>query len=144
MDIEQLNKNLQSLDFDKLVSGAITATENDIIKLNREQLNFGFDAEDGQMPFYKSKEYAAYKKSRGSKAGGRVDLKLEYNFQRLFYIKQTKTEIQVLSKDKKAPKLEAMFKKPKIYGLNGPNTIKYANEFFLPVFTKFLRKEITR
>lgn len=144
MDIHKLNDNLQKLNFDQLVGGVFTLTEKEIVETNREQLNYGFDAENGQMPYYKTKKYAEFKRGLGSVAGGRVDLKLKYDFQRLMKTKQTAKTVSVISTDRKTKWQEKRYGKDKIFGLNSPNTEKYAFNDFLPVFNEMLKREMLR
>lgn len=143
MGIFELNKRLQELDFDQLVDEAFRLTEEELLRLNKAQLLVGDDSEGGKMPFYKSKSYTKKKLSMGSKAGGRVDLKLKNEYQNKFKEIITKDEVTISSDDVKAVWLEKRYGKEKIYGLTDPNQSEYNFNVFYPILMKLLNEKFT-
>lgn len=116
MTVRELNDKMQAVDIDQLVRDAVTMNSSKIVMLNRRQLEVGKNTEGDSIGAYRSKSYAQFKKSIGSKAPFRVpDLKLTGEFQKGFFLTVEDNDYYIESTDEKAGMLADKY--AKIFGL---------------------------
>lgn len=108
MNFEDLERNLNNIDIEKLTIEAAMKHTAEMVDLNTGQLNKGLFSDGSKTPEYASKPYADYKKQIGKGAGQpNMNFNLEGDFHAGFFVKEiNKKAIEFGSKDGKAAMLE--------------------------------------
>jgi hypothetical protein len=104
MELIELYNNLKRFnqEIDQFVDDFIIDNQSSFVDANIEQLARGEDAEGKAMPVYRNPEYAAMKRSMGSRSGDRWDLNLFGDFTGRMKMDNSKN---IFSTDSKSAKL---------------------------------------
>lgn len=127
----------KGIDLSKIIEDAMTANDERILDLNRQQLDRGLDAKGKSLGKYASFKY----KNRWEP----VDLKLTGDFRNKFTLNRSrgkKKEADIFSQDQKQAKLEKRYGKD-IQGLNYENT-NTAGEIIKPSVQEGYKKQLLK
>lgn len=136
--IRGLYNRVSTFDASKAAENAMNATSGDLITINKEQMNAGynrFDEKIGDSQPYKSADYAFDKYRQNPLPGlGNPDLNLTGSFQSLLSAVIGSGIVSIKSAD---PKNDELLKKyPDIMGLGGPYKAQYLIDFLRPAFAQ--------
>lgn len=113
---------VEKMDMQYLIESSLVDSQEDYVKLQKDQMLNGMNVNDEKIGRYKSNEYASKKYQQNSLAGfGNVDLRLHGPFHGGIFADVREDVIVVDSLDAKSEKLMAMYS-DKIFGL-GPTRI---------------------
>lgn len=123
--LRQLSNKSKKINLIKIVLEVVRETTEGLIVLNQGQLQDNKDSSNKSLGKYKSKSYAR-RKGRTT-----VDLKLEGDFYKGFFVKADKFPIIFGSKDSKTFFLKGRYG-DKIFGLTKENLRLYNTHILLP------------
>lgn len=143
MDIQHLSNNLKTLTaaFEPITDKFHTDHAADYIDLNQEALSVGEDAFGVKLPTYANDEYAAWKRSRGSKSGDNWDLNLDGGF---YAGMKMDHNSEIFSTDSKARKLVDLTNSVDndIFGVQPKRLDQYAKDQLIPEFNDLMLKKL--
>ncbi len=107
-----------------IIGECMLSEQEEIVRLNTDQMTEGLNADGEQIGEYHSQSYALEKNQQNPKAGfGNVDLYREGNFQGRMYLIATQGEYEISSLDEKTNKLIGKYGED-IFGLKPENKEK--------------------
>ena len=109
---------------EKAILNIMKKNEEALLDVNRSQLYSGIDANGKKLRRYRSRKYAAFKKTLNSK--GVTDLKLTGKLYAQMFINTSKFAVIYDSKDSKAPDLKKKY--GNIFGITKANEEVVAGE----------------
>lgn len=142
MLISELQNNLTNLNVMNVLDKVLERFKPELLDLNTSQLEKGEASDGTSVGTYVDSEYAKFKKAIGSKSSPQIDLKVTGDFYSGFRAEIKSRVISIVSKDKKAGKLERRFGS-EIYGLTEASLSKFI-QMILPYFIEDLRKAILK
>ena len=94
MTIEQLQKNLESIDLKQIEAKVLKDLEPDILDLNIDQLSKGEGASGSKLPKYASPEYEKGKRAEGltEQAGSNYNILLTGDYREGMFLEQKNNE----------------------------------------------------
>jgi hypothetical protein len=132
MTVKQWLEGIRRIDLFAIARDVIEETEEDLVKINRDQLMRNENSDGEFLGEYKSSAYAKMKIGRNQ--SGVVDLFLRGDFQRSIFVQLNGREFFMNATDSKTDKLERKYGK-KILGVEkGYHYNNYRLNKFLPKF----------
>lgn len=114
------------IDLQKSIVETMVVTEDEYLKLQKDQLLHGLNAKGEEIGFYRNEDYADKKHRQNPKAGfGNVDLKLTGSFYEGISTHISNEGFLIESSDAKAPALEKKYGDP--FGLADERKQSYAD-----------------
>lgn len=143
MTIDEYYNKANSINLRDLVQETIIEQGDNIIFLNQYRLfNESKDADGDRLPYYKSIGYSSIKNKMNPSLGfGKPDLKNEGDFYRGFFVKVTKEEFELDSKDDKSGELKKKYG-DKIFGLSEDHIEEFSKEFFNEALIENINKKM--
>ena len=132
-------KGLQK-DLDIVGMDAMRDTQDDFLRLNKEQMLQGQDNEGNRIGEYEFGWYADFKSKLNPAAGGTVDLKVSGNFHDGMFMNITAKNYLVDSRDGKTMVLLSWY--PKAFGLSPDSKATYRSEYFFPAMMVRVRRQV--
>lgn len=114
MTVKQWLEINRKIDVYKIARSVIEETEDDMVKVNRDQLMRNEDSDGKSLGDYRSDSYARFKFNRGQ--SGAVDLFLKGDFQRSIYVEAKARQYFFNATDNKTSKLTVKYGE-KIFGM---------------------------
>jgi hypothetical protein len=141
MDLFDLRDRLHALDVETLLDKAVIENKEEILDLNRSQLDIGRDSLGNLLDRYVSDVYASFKQALGSKAPlGVPDLELEGDFKDGLVLLIEGDGYRITSTDEKTIDLENRYGS-NIFGLT-EESMEQIRPIILESFLKRLRDEL--
>jgi len=138
-----LHKSVNTIvrNLNKVAKNAINENLSVMADMNREQLELGINAEDGDVGFYRSLSYARLKKSIGSRSPfGIADLKLTGDFHSGIFARRRGDDLIFGSTDGKTADLVSRY--GPILGLTKESQTDVTDNYIFPIITDWIGQQI--
>ena len=129
--VTELLKNLKKLNFQEIEKKVLKKRSDELISLNKKQLEIGEDSDGLKLPGYASISYLRYKTNIGSKSGDHYDLKVTGDFWNAFILKQKGSDSFIDSTDSKRDDIVNTLTGDHIFGIQDNNLTKAENDFLI-------------
>ena len=140
MTIAELNRRMQAVDIYKLGQASVMEHEDELIKLNQDQLLQGEKADETQVGTYKWNSYANQKYIQNPRAGfGNVDLRKTGAFFNWFYVTlKGRNQFTLSSSDDKTSGLVSKYD-ANIFGITPPNSRIAGEQYVQPTLIQKIK-----